>query len=177
MVGSLARGSADDAALPEDLEVAGKEEGADAAAPLRELDSPLGLFLARLGMRQHLPALVRDEMSLDLLRLLSEDDLHSNLGEMGLSRGARCRIILGLRELADDGTGGASNDDSATGGGSGEGASGTCGSTRARATGGENEDSKAEVTGPTAATTTTTTTATTTTEKPAWYHAGFEDIS
>ena len=88
----------------------GEEDGADAVEPPCEFDPPLGLFLARLGMIQHLPALVAEEMSLDLLRLLPEDDLHSNLGEMGLKRGARCRIILALRKLTDDGAGSAGDD-------------------------------------------------------------------
>ena len=87
----------------------GEEDGADAVEPPCEFDPPLGLFLARLGMIQHLPALVAEDMSLDLLRLLSEDDLHSNLGEMGIKHSACCRIILGLRKLTDDGAADASD--------------------------------------------------------------------
>jgi len=152
---------AGDAALPKELEGAGGEEGkeedgAAAIASLCEFDPPLGLFLARLGMLQHLPALAADEMSLDLLHLLPEDDLHSNLSEMGLKRGACCRIILGLRALADDGAGTVcDNDDVGAGGGSG--------GAHAADTAGGNGDSEAE--------------AAETAENPAWCHGEVEDIS
>ena len=72
------------------------------AAPLCELGPPLGSFLARLGLSHHLPVLVDDGMSLASLRRLTEDDLHKNLAEIGLKRGARCGIILGLRDLSGD---------------------------------------------------------------------------
>ena len=83
-----------------------------AVAPLRELDAPLGTFLARLGLLQHLAVLVDEEMSLAVLRALSADDLHANLASMGINCGARCRIINGLRDIGDD----ADDDDDGGGG-------------------------------------------------------------
>ena len=147
----------------------GEEDGADAVEPPCEFDPPLGLFLARLGMIQHLPALVAEDMSLVLLRLLSEDDLHSNLGEMGLKRGARCRIILGLRKLTDDGAGSAGDDADGLGRGGDNGSSGGGGGgPRAAGTGRENKGSGAKAAEPVEAMMTT--------EKPlySWVLSAFQ---
>jgi hypothetical protein len=74
----------------------------DGSVPLCEFDPPLGAFLARLGLCEHLPILVQEEMSLGVLKMLSEEQLHSNLSEMGLLRGARLKIIVGLTEMHED---------------------------------------------------------------------------
>ena len=97
---------------PTSVPLAGAVAEGDATAArddgLSEFDPPLGLFLARLGLMQHLPVLVEEEMSLALLKRLSADELHTNLAAIGLKRGACCEIILGLRGAGDDG--GASSD-------------------------------------------------------------------
>ena len=59
--------------------------------------------MTRLGLSQHLPVLVHEEMSLDVLKLLPTEDLHTHLSEMRFSRGVRCTIVIGLRDLTATG--------------------------------------------------------------------------
>ena len=78
-----------------------------AAAPPRcEYDPPLGAFMAHLGLLQHLPVLVKEELSLEVLRMmLSAGKLERSLTLAGLKIGARFKIEHGLRTLDGDGGG------------------------------------------------------------------------
>ena len=68
---------------------------------------------------------------------------------MGIKRGTRCQIILGLHELADDGAGSADDDAEGLGSGGDNGSlGGGGGRPRAIGAGRENEDSEAKAAEP-----------------------------
>ena len=57
-----------------------------------------------LSLVQHMPLLVGEELSLDVLRLMrASGELETSLTELGLTRGARFKIAHGLRALYDGG--------------------------------------------------------------------------
>ena len=145
---------------------------------------------------QHLPVLVDEEISLDVLRLmLSSGQLDASLTALGLKLGARFKIEHGLRALSallvdtggDDGTGavvvggarGSTTDAEGDEGGAGEDAAAASAATTAAA-GKDAAAASAATTaaaGEDAAAASAATTAGAASATPQWFLDGFEDIS